>query len=276
MSTAKKSTALAKAPSEDALAELRNEFPAEQGFQSVQLPRLGFKSQDVTEGKGRAMKVVIEAGTFLDEYPTEETNEEGKAIWAHDDIGNEVEVTIAYKRKQLRMFNEGTGKFASTPVYDTDDEVIPLFEDKAEIARGTARELQAKFMGVGRNGKPKSDLEENVILYVLHDGVLKQMNLRGSSMYNFKGYARKTLVPSVLTRLASEEKENGSVSWNAMTFEAVRPLSAEEVDTVRDTIRELKEGIGMQKAQFAAIESADRDPLASEFDEDDLPFGKKK
>lgn len=260
MAAKKTSTALVSAPSEDALAALRNQFPVEQGFQSIQLPRIAFKSQDVTEGKGKDLKVTIEAGTFLTEMQGDDIDPEtGKKAWVKEEIGSTFEGTIVYKRKQLRLYDEVAQKYASTPIYDEDTEVIPLFQDKVEIARGTAKDLQAKYMGVDRNGKPKSKLEENVILYILKDDELYQMNLRGSSMYNFKTFARKTLVPAVLTRFSSEEKENGSVSWNAMTFTPVRQLYAEEVQTVLAQQQELAQGVAMQKASFASATTPDTD-----------------
>lgn len=278
MAKEKTSTALATAPSEAALAELRNEFPAEVGFQKTWLPRLSFKSQDVTEGKGKAMQVVTEAGTFFSEHQTEEMDDFGKRKWDSTELGKFLDCIIVYKRKQLRMYDEATEKYTSSPIYDTDDEIIPLFCDKQEVNRGTPAQLQGAYMGVGRNGKPKSDLEENAILYVLHDGELKQLNLRGSSMYNWKTYHKKTLVPAVLTRLDSEERENGAVSWNAVTFEATRQLNAEEVDDVRARVREIKDGIAMEKAQFGAelpTAKAELDEFDAEKETEEV-FGKGK
>ena len=258
----------------DQLAELRDLFPEERGGNAIILPRIGFVSQDKTEGRGKTLKVVTEAGTFLDEYETDEVSEEtGKKVWAKDELGKEIEVTIVYKRRQLRWYDEANEKYASTPVFDTDEEVMPLFYDGKEVARGTARELQAKYMTgkTNRRGTQVSDLEENTILYVLHNGTVKQMNLRGSSMWNFKAYARKTHVPVVLTRLASEERENGSVVWNPMTFTVARELNRDEVQTVLETVRDMKATIADIKSQYVSEDAAPAHPLAAEFEDDDLP-----
>ncbi len=47
----KKTTALTTVADEKSLAELREQFPAEQGFTRIMLPRIGMFSQDKTEGK---------------------------------------------------------------------------------------------------------------------------------------------------------------------------------------------------------------------------------
>lgn len=271
--------ALAKSLSPEAQALLAAEFPAEPPYgEALRFPRISFKSQDVIEGRGKTAKVVIEAGTYFDEYETDEVDAEGKKVWNKVELGKELEVVILYKRRQLRFFDESTDKFISTPVFDDPNEVLPLFASGEEIARGTQAELQAKYPGFTKAGKPKSDLEENVVLYVLHkadgddEAKVKMLTIRGSSMYNFKTYARKTVVPTVLTALGSEERENGTVVWNAMTFKAVRPITEEEAQGVLSTVQELKEAIANQKAAFA--DKAPVQPqsaLAGEFDDDDLP-----
>lgn len=264
---AKQTTALAKPISEAKLAALREDFPTEVGFERILLPRIAFKSQDVTEGKGKAMKVIMEGGTFLEERQGEEEDPEtGKKPWTSEELGQEIEGVIVFQRKQLRYFDE-SGSVTSSPIYDNDEEVIPLFADKAEIDRGTPAELKAKYPGVTQKGKPKSLLEDNRILYVLKDGELFQMSLRGSSMYSYMTYARKVrpAVPAVLTVFNSEPKENGSVAWNQMTFLAKRPLSEKEADEVLEKQQELKDSISAEKAFYAAQQPAEKDPLADEF-----------
>lgn len=261
-----KSTALSTTVSESKLAALRAEFPIEAGFQRASLPRIVFKSQDVTEeskvnGK-KKVEVVTEAGTFLIEKQSKDAEDQlvldeetGKPVWDSAEVGPEIEGVIVYQRKQLRYFDEATGSFTTSPIYDTDDEIIPLWRDKAEIDRGTPPELKAReeYSGTSLKGKPKSLLEDNRVLYILMDGELYQLNLRGSSMYSYMDYAKKARpsVPAVITVFNSEAKENGSVAWNQMTFVAKRPLTDKEADIVLERQSELKEAIASEKEFFA-------------------------
>jgi hypothetical protein len=244
--------ALANVASDKQLAELQSEFPTEPTFNRIFLPRLGLVSQDKTEGKGKKMKVVAEAGEFFIERQTEEVNPDtGYKIWERDEIGEEFEGVILYQRKQLRMYDENTEKYSSTPIYDNEDEVLPLFCDKKQIEKGTPQELKAIYEYEGDNGRMKSKLEDNRIVYVLYKGEMYQMNLRGSSMYSYMSYTRKTTPNTVVTTFNSEAKEKGSIEWNQMTFDAKRPLSSKEADEVIAKTVEIKEAIVAEKAHFA-------------------------
>lgn len=250
---------LAKAPSQEMLDALKQEFPQEEGFDRVTFPRLSFKSQDVSEGKGKNRTVVMEAGTFLTERP----NESGE--WEKEEIGAEIEGKIIYKRKQLRMYDEDTEEFSSTPIYDDADEILPLFCNKKEVARGTPQELKDLYPKVSDDGKKRSKLEENVVLYVVYKDELHELTLRGSSMYSFNSYARKTNVPAVLTRFCSEPQEKGSIEWNKMTFEVVRELDADEITENLLKITEIKDGIRQVKAFFA---SRNQEPAETQEDKE--------
>lgn len=253
---AKKETAVANVISEEALAVLRESYPVEQGPVRIMLPRLGMASQDVTEGKGKSMKVTMEAGTFFIEKETDEVNDEGKKIWSKDELGTSVEGIIVFQRRQLRYFDGEN--YTSSPIYDTDDQVVPLFANKQEVDRGTPTELKARkiYQGVSAKGKPISKLEENRVLYVLHEGELYQMSIRGTSMYAFMTYARNVLPPGTITRFSSEAKENGSIAWSQMTFEAVRPITKEEGVLVQEKMNELREAVAAEKAFYASKTTA--------------------
>lgn len=252
----KKETAVAVQPSDASMNALRNSFPQDPGFTRVMLPRITFKSQDVTEGKGKAMKVVTEAGTFIEERETDDTDETTqKKIWEKTELGSEIEGTIIFQRKQLRYFDESTEEFTSSPIFDEENEVIPLFCNKAEVAKGTPAELKKNYEFTGTDGKVRSKLEENRILYVLREAKkgeseLFQLNLRGSSMYSFLTYARKVLVPSVVTTMNSEAKEKGTIAWNQMTFTVARQLNQDEIDNVLIQISELQQSIAAEKNFF--------------------------
>lgn len=252
----KKTKALAAAPTEEQLAFLQQATPTEVGFTRAILPRLGMFSQDVTEGKGKAMKVVTEAGTFFLEYQTEEVDEEtGKKLWAKDEIGDTVELIIPYFRKQLRHYNEDTKVYTSSPVYDGENDEVVLFRNKKEIARGTPQQLRSlpEFTEM-KDGKKKSTLEENRVLYVLYKGEMHQMNIRGSSMWAFSKFTKSlgAPLPTFLLTVSSEAMENGAINWNQMTFTVKRSLTAEETAEVIDHVKAIQEGIQEEKAYFAS------------------------
>lgn len=248
-----KNTEVAVVASEGALAVLRDFYPVEQGFQRTFYPRLGMYSQDVTEGKGKSMKVVAEAGTFYIEKQTDEVNEEGKKIWEKKEIGTEIEAIVLFQRKQLKFYDGEN--YTSSPVYDSEEEILPLFCNKVEVDRGTVKELKSreKYQGTTAKGKATSKLEENRVLYVLYDGEVYQMNLRGTSMFAFLTYSRKVTPNTVVTIVRSEAKENGAISWNQMTFEAKRVITGPEAEQVISHLEDIKGEIGAEKGYFASL-----------------------
>jgi len=274
-----KTKELSTTVSKEVLAQLNEAYPVEQGYNRISLPRLGMYSQDQTEGKGKAMKVISEAGTFYTEKQTDDIDEEtGKKVWNREEIGTDVEAIIVYQRKQLKMYDVATEKYTSSPIYDDENEVLKLWCDKQEVASGTPEELKKKYQYTDeKTGKIKSHLEENRILYVLLNDELYQLNLRGSSMYSFLKYRRNVLPISCVTRMSSESKEKGSIEWNQMTFEKVRDITAKEGDMVLSKIREIKTAIGMEKAQFSEnveiIKAKNLDKFAEEVEADEIDIG---
>jgi len=258
-----KKNEIMKPMSEALIEQLRQESPVEAGFTRIQLPRLGLVSQDTTEevknpktGK-KEIKVISEAGTFFTDVQSDEEvkGADGKKYkpWNKTEIGSGIEAIILFRRMQLRFYDATTEKYTSSPVYDSNDEIIPLFRDKKEVARGTPKELQARkeFQGVTAAGKPTSKLEENRILYVLYEGEIYQMNLRGTSMYAFMTYSKTCTVNMVLTAFGSEAKEKGTTKWNQMTFEAKRDLSQDEGLDVIGKINQIKSSIIAEKGYYA-------------------------
>lgn len=224
--------------------------PQEQGFTRISLPRLGMYSQDKFEGKGKSAVLVKEAGMFYTEVPPTEKDGE----WAKNEIGNTIEGIVLYHRKQLSYYDEASQKYTSSPVYDSADDVVPLFMDKKEIHRGTPAELKAKYAYTDpKDGKVKSNLEEMRVLYILKDEQVYQMSLRGSSMWSFSTYAKSCLVSSVLTKFSSEAKENGSIAWNQMSFDALREITPEEASVVIDNLTKITTAIADEKAYFASL-----------------------
>lgn len=253
----KKTTEVAAPLNDEALALLRSMYPQEEGYTRLMLPRLSFKAQDVMEGTGKNKKVVIAAGTFFLEHQTDETDENGKKVWEKLELGDTVDGIIIYKRKQLRMYDEATEEYSSTPIFDTNEDIVPLFCAKKEVARGTAAQLKAmyeyEYTDDKGNAKKKSKLQDNTILYVLVEGELYQLNLHGSSMWSFNDYSKSVLVASVMTTFNSEYNKNGSIEWNKMIFKAKRQITAEELEMVVSNIKAIKDAVDGEKAYFAGL-----------------------
>lgn len=224
--------------------------PQEQGFTRIQLPRLGMYSQDKFEGKGKSAVLVKEAGMFYTEVPPTEKDGE----WTKQELGTSMEGIVLYHRKQLSYYDNATEKYTSSPIYDTPEDVVPLFLDGKEVHRGTPAELKAKYAYTDPDdGKVKSKLEDMRVLYLLKDNQVWQISVRGSSMWAFSKYAKSCLVSSVLTKFNSEAKENGSIAWNQMTFDAVREITTEEANTVIDNLQKITNAIAEEKAYFASL-----------------------
>lgn len=264
---AKKSTEVAVAASQEDIAAVAGSFAVEPGFMQKYLPRLSMVSQDKTEGKGKAMKVVMEAGMFLTEHTLEEKDEEGNLMKSVEELGNVIEGIIIYNRKSLKFFDESTDSFMSSAVYDSDDEIIPLWSNKAEIARGTPKELKALYPTTNKDGEthnkkgdPYSKLKDAKVLFVIYKDELYELVIQGTSMYSFNDYTRKArpAVPAVLTQFSSTSEENGAIAWNKMQFEVARPLTATEIAIVKEHQEAIITEINERKAFFGAKLEADR------------------
>ena len=241
-----KNTEVMSVPSADLLAKLRENTPVEAGYTRIQLPRLGFYSQDQTDGKGKQMVVTAEAGMFYTDIKVGED-------YVKTEIGKEIELTVVYHRKKLSYYDQASEKYTSSSLYDNDEDVISLFLDGKKIASGLPQELRSHptYQKMGEDGKVKSKLEENKVLYVLYNGVPHEITIRGSSMWSFSSYAKSLLVTSVLTHVTSTAEQKGTIEWNKMAFTKVRDLNAEEVMAVIDMQEEIKDSIAHEKAEYA-------------------------
>lgn len=276
---AKKETALMVPASQEVMAALSSEFPQEASYTRIMVPRFGMVSQDKLkeEGTGKNKKITLEVaeGTFYTDRETENTvtredGTEGKE-WQKDYLENEKpEVIILFQRKQLRYYDSGEEKYTSSPIYDRDDEEVVLFKDREEVGRGTPAELKAMYPAVDRKGKPTSGLKEEKILYVLFEGELMQMNLKGTSLWSFQSFARKVAPPTVVTILGAEHCEQGETKWSKMTFTPKRQITAEEAELVMAKIQEIKEAIASEKAYFAQDNEvvAEKKSLDAKFDKE--------
>lgn len=252
---AKKSQELAVVD-EKALAELKESYPVETGSSNrIVLPTLVYKAQDVVEGKGKLAKVVIEAGTYLLNVKTDEIKENGKNKWVLEEIGKEIEGIILYHRHKLSLYNESTELYTSSSVYDSQDEVLKLWENGKIVAEGTPAELKKKYMYVDKaDGKEKSSLEDVRVLYILYKDELHELQLHGSSMYSFLKYIKTVTPPAVVTRFSSEPKVKGSNEWNMATFKPIRNINVKELQDVLGKVKEIKMAIRMEKGNSSNVE----------------------
>jgi hypothetical protein len=257
--------------SEDILAQLGEAFPAPEIAPKIILPRLGMFSQDVTKKVGKKIEVLHEEGTFYTERESEEKNDEGKFVWEKEEIGEEADVIILFKRKQLQMYDEATEEYTSSPVYDTDEEEVPLFCDRKEVNRGNPKDLIAEYQYTDKDGKVKSKLSEDTILYVKYEGEIYQLNLRGSSKWSFSNYQRDLRgkpVPSVVTHMVGEHQEKGKITWSKILFSEARELSNKELVEVLADVERIKNTIAVEKKQFQSIKK-----VGGKVESKELPSG---
>jgi hypothetical protein len=239
---------------EEQLAILNEQYPASEDTARLQLPRFGMLSKDIVEeegkGKNKVTKVVQPAGTFYTEKDMGEKTEDGKAKWTKTFIeGETVDIIIAFHRRQLRMFDASLEKFYSTPIFDTSEQVVPLYLDKQVVKRGTQTELQAMFPAITQKGKPTSKLKEDTILFILYKNELYQCNLSQSSKWEFKSYKQKLNPSTVITTLGSTEETFGTNTYRKMGFTMKSQISSADFDTVIEAQSLLKEQVA-NDAQF--------------------------
>ncbi len=218
----------------DELALLNEAFPTVESNRVI-LPRMGMLSKDITEesgtGRNKKIKVIEASGTFFTEVV------DGDEVKKEFIEGAEQDFIIVFHRKQLKYFDKGLEKFISSPIFDNDEQIVPLYLDKRVIAKGTKAELQAKYPAISQKGKPTSDLKEYKILYVVYEGVLYQMNISITSGWAFSKYAGSfkdnTSPATVITSIGSEEETNGSNTYSKMTFTKGRTINGEEIEFVK-------------------------------------------
>lgn len=251
-------------------------LPKENTFVRRTFPRISFTSQDVTEGKGKTMKVTEEAGTFFIERPTEETDDKGKKVWSREEIGKELEGVIFFTRKKLSYYDQPNNSFVNSSYFDQDTDIVPLWQSGKEIAKGNKKELQAPYMFTKEDGKQSCKLAENKILYVWYQGEVFELTVKGTSMYEYSAYYKTwNGEPNKnLTLISSIECENGATVWNKTTYKRVRQLTQEEWDITRGLAAEMLHGIAEERAYFASMNTDVPVAQASLADEDwspDLP-----
>lgn len=245
--------------SKELSTELQGEslLPKENTFVRRTFPRISFVSQDVTEGKGKSMTVVTEAGTFFTEKPTDEVDENNKKVWEKTEIGKEFEGVIFFTRKKLSYYKDPDTGFITSSYYDQDTDVVPLWNKGKEVARGNKIQLQAPYTFTKPDGKVGNNLAENKILYVWYEGEVYELTVKGTSMYMYSAYYKDCggEPNKNLTKISSVEDSNGATSWNKTTYSKVRQLTQEEWDITRGLAQEMIDGIAAEKAYFNSMDT---------------------
>lgn len=253
---------------QEQLALLNQSYPVVEDSNRLTLPRFGMLSKDIVEetgtGKSKKIKVIQAAGTFYTESDQGEVNEEGKKVWTKKFIESEnVDVIISFHRWQLRKYDSSLEKFISSPIYDTADQVLPLYLDKQVIKRGTEAGLQSLYPALTQKGKKTSDLKKELILYVIYENELYQMNVSQSSKWEFLTYKRSVNPSAVITTLGSVEETFGKNTYRKMTFVKSRMIDSDEFNTVIDNQTILKEAVENDK-QFLLTTGTESDAADKE------------
>lgn len=249
---------------EKELATLNEAFPVVESTNRLLLPRFGMLSKDIVaesgSGKSKKIKVVEASGTFFTEVGNGDDME--KTFLE----GEEKDIIIVFHRKQLKYYDKGLEQFISSPVFDTDEQIIPLYLDKRVIARGTRQELQDLYPALTQKGKKTSDLKEHKVLYVIFEDTFYQMSLSISSGWSFGKYAqtfRDGQSPAtVVTSVGSTEETAGSNTYRKMDFNSKRAITASELELVKENQLLIKE-VSKSTQEFylsestKSIESAD-------------------
>lgn len=254
---------------ETQLATLNELYPVSDESNRLTLPRFGMLSKDIVKeegtGKKKKIEVVQAAGTFFTESDEGEINEDGKKVWTKRFIeGEEVDVQIIYHRRQLRKFDSSLEKFISSPIFDNGEQQICLYLDKQVIKRGTQKELQALYPALTQKGKPTSDLKEEVILYVIYEGVLYQANISQSSKWEFKSYSKTVNPSAVITTLSSKEETFGKNTYRKIIFTKKRMINNEEFQPVSENQKIIKEQVESDSKFY--LQSGETSKAESDFD----------
>ncbi len=240
---------------EEQLALLDSNYPVSNDEIRQTFPRFGMLSKDIVKesgtGKNKKIEVIQPAGAFYTEKDLGEVNEEGKNVWTREYFDGETEdVIIAFHRYQLRKFDSSLNKFISSPIYDNETQVLPLYLDKQVVKRGTEKQLQSLYPALTQKGKPTSDLKKGTILFVFYKDEMYQLNLGVSSGWAFSTYKKGVNPSKVITTLGSIEETFGTNTYRKMTFTKGRMINAEEFDLVTNGQSSLKETVSHDEKFF--------------------------
>lgn len=233
-----------------ALDKLRQAYPqhAEDSYVKTFLPQIRFKAKAVLDDDGE--KVVTKAGTFVLVNRSEE-EVDGKHEYTETVLGDALQADVLFERYRLSYYDSANTAYVSSPIFDSKEEIVKLFRDGKNIASGTVNELQAlPEFTVEEDGKTKCKLDLQKVLYVYHDGELREMALSKGNGYAWRSYKQKTVAAVVHTEITSEKTEHGGNKYNQMVFKEAGYLSEEEAERNLTLVEDIKKGIEAEKAFY--------------------------
>lgn len=251
-------TAVTTEASAEALAALAAMFPQADTINRTQFPKLVFKSQTLLDDDEET--VLVKAGTFFIERPTEEVGEDGKKKWEKVELGKELSGHIILHRRRLQYWDAKAEEFTSSPMFDSATDIVPLFCAGEYVTEGTPAELKKLYPEMKEFENKKtgememkevSKLKDATVLYVIVEGELLELTITGTSRFAWLDYLKKTNVPTVITDFNSTPQKQGTTKWNQMTFTAGRTPTAEEAQSALATLADLQAGIQAEKDFYA-------------------------
>lgn len=238
-----------------ALDKLRQAYPqhAEDSYVKTILPQITFKAKAVLDDAGE--KVVIKAGTFMSKVRSEE-QKDGKYEYTETEIGNKITLNVLYERYRLSFYDSANTAYVSSPVFDSKEEIVKLFSNGKQIASGTVAELQAlPEYTVEEDGKTKCKLQLQKVLYVFHDGQVRELAMSLGNGYVWRKFKQNNIVPAINIEVTSEKTENGGNKYNEMVFKNAGWLTEEEAQRNLDLVEDIKKGIEAEKAYYGQAQA---------------------
>lgn len=146
-------------------------------------------------------------------------------------LGKKINVQILHHRQSLNAYKDlGGGKSESyyTPEISMKAKTAPLFMAKADASgrqNGYLMEGEIKKGGPLRSQFP--DLRYQRSLYVLHDGVLKNLVIYGASFSGFIDFTKAIQgksSASVIVELTTKKEKTGAVTYFPIVFTPKEPV----------------------------------------------------
>ncbi len=245
-----------------ALDKLRAAYPqhAEDSYIKTVLPQITFKAKAVLDDAGE--KVMIKAGTFMSKLRSEE-QKDGKYEYTETEIGNKITINVLYERYRLSFYDAANEAYVSSPIFDSKEEIVKLFSNGKQIASGTVAELQAlpEYL-VEEDGKKKCKLQLQKVLYVFHDGQVKELTMSLGNGYVWRKFKQENVVVAINVEVGSEKTENGGNKYNQMTFKNTGWLTEEEAERNLALVQDIRKGIEAEKAYYGQAAATQGDMTA--------------
>jgi hypothetical protein len=149
-----------------------------------------------------------------------------------DDVGATFSAPIIRIRRRLTGWDGDTSYYSYE--FDNAKDHVKLFCDGVVLSEGTAKEIKSDMASKG-----KDFIKEQNVLYVLLDGTVYKMYVKGSSLSNLFEFLQNKgndALASFETEFSFSEQKKGSVVWQKMDFKKGGPS---DVKTVIEKLKEL-------------------------------------